>query len=55
MLVIFATLKFRLIYLSATYTIWQHHLEVRELCDTGPQFLIGSPQHTEDSEQLVNL
>ena len=36
-------------------TIWQHHLEVRELCDPRPQVLIGSSQHPEDSEQLVNL
>ena len=36
-------------------SIWQHHLEVRELCDPRPQILIGSPQYPEDSEQLVNL
>ena len=47
----------RLICLSPKVinTIWQHHLEVRELRDPRPQVLIGSSQHPEDSEQLVNL
>ena len=34
---------------------WQSHLEIRELGHPRPQFLIGSPQHPEDSEQLVDL
>ena len=55
--VIFKTVNMRLICLSPKVinTIWQHHLEVRELCDPRPQVLIGSSQHPEDSEQLVNL
>jgi hypothetical protein len=30
-------------------------LEVRELCDAGPDVLGGRAQHAEDAEQLVNF
>ena len=31
------------------------YLEVRELRDPGPQVLGGRPQHSEDSEELIDL
>ena len=31
------------------------NLEVGKLCDSWPEFLVGSPQHSEDPEELVNL
>ena len=31
------------------------NLEVRKLCDSWPEFLVGSSQHSEDPEELVDL
>ena len=31
------------------------HLEVGKLCDSWPEFLVGSSQYPEDPEELVDL
>ena len=31
------------------------NLEVGKLCDSWPEFLVGSSQHPEDPEELVDL
>ena len=31
------------------------NLEVGKLCDSWPEFLVGSSQHSEDPEELVDL
>ena len=33
----------------------KENLEVRKLCDSWPEFLVGSSQHSEDPEELVDL